>query len=271
MPIKRQLYRIQPLARLIRSVLNQAVPDTMTVVTVAAGGLKGSKLYLNLQEEKDYWLGTYEPELQNAIEDFVKPGMVAYDVGANIGYISLLLARKVGLNGCVYSFEALPSNIDRLRTNVELNQLSGRIQLFQTAVIESQRPVRFLVGPSDGMGKAEGSFGRKEYAYESSLEISGTSLDAFVYDSGNPPPQVIKMDIEGGEVLALPGMRRLLTETQPLLLMELHGREAAQAAWESLKQAYYHLRVMQKGYPEIGSFEELDWKTYLVAIPEGYQ
>jgi FkbM family methyltransferase len=268
--IKRQFYRIPPLARFMREALNQAAPEGMTIVTIAAGGLQGGRLILNLKEEKDYWLGTYEFELQKAIEDFVKSGMVAYDVGANIGYISLQLARQVGLAGCVYSFEALPSNLDRLRTNIELNQLSDRIQVVPTAVIDSQRLVHFLVGPSGGMGKAKGSAGRKEYAYASSIEISGISLDAFVFDSGNPPPQVIKMDIEGGEVLALPGMRRLLVEARPLLLMELHGQEAALAAWQAFKQANYRVTVMEEGYPEINSLEGLDWKAYLVALPEDW-
>jgi len=77
-------------------------------VQVAAGGLQGLRLSLDMQTEKDYWLGTYEPELQAAVADLVKPGMQVYDVGANIGYVSLLLARRVGAAGHVYAFEALP-------------------------------------------------------------------------------------------------------------------------------------------------------------------
>ena len=69
-----------------------------------------------------------------------------------------------------------------------------------------------------------GSAGRDD-RYESEVNVLGISLDEFVYGQGNPPPQVVKMDIEGGEVLALPGMRRVLTEARPLMLMELHGPE----------------------------------------------
>ncbi len=99
--------------------------------------------------------------------------------------------------------------------------------------------MRFLVHASGGMGKAAGSAGREDQ-YQSEISVPGISLDEFVYGQGNPPPQVVKMDIEGGEVLALPGMRRVLAEARPLMLMELHGPESSRAAWETLTAAGYH-------------------------------
>lgn len=265
MPIKRGLYQFRPLAGLLRSALNRAAPHGFSPVMVAAGGLQGLKLSLDLQEEKDYWLGTYEPDLQAAVADLVQPGMVVYDVGANIGYISLLLARRVGAAGHVYAFEALPANLKRLHLNLELSGLSDRVTVVAAAVVEKKRLVRFLVGPSSGMGKAAGSAGRQDVIYSQTLELNGLSLDDFVYADGNPPPQVVKMDIEGGEVLALPGMSRLLVEAHPLILLELHGPEAARLVWDMLYAAGYRLCQMAPGYPQIPSLEVLDWKAYLVA------
>ena len=77
------------------------------------------------------------------------------------------------------------------------------------------------------------------------------------------------MDIEGGEVLALPGMKRILAEHHPLMLLELHGPESEQAAWETLTAAGYTLRAMQAGYPPIRTPQELGWKAYLIARYEG--
>ena len=74
MLIKRGVYRFGLLADLIRGALNRAAPKGVKPVVVAAGGLEGMKLALDLQSEKDYWLGTYEPELQEAIADLVRPG-----------------------------------------------------------------------------------------------------------------------------------------------------------------------------------------------------
>jgi FkbM family methyltransferase len=264
--IKGAIYRCKPLANLVRRELNRAAPEGLTKVTIAAGGLAGLSMILNLQSEKDYWLGTYEPELQESIEKLVKPGMVVFDVGANLGYVSLLLARKVGESGKVFAFEALPSNIDRLRKNLEVSGFSKIVEVVPAAVVDSERPVRFLVGPSGGMGKAEGSAGRQDVLYVQADEVVGLSLDAFVFRMGNPVPQVVKMDIEGGEVLALPGMRRLLNEARPLLLMELHGPEAARTAWKELIGASYRICHMQEDFPEITSLETLKWKAYVVGF-----
>ena len=116
------------------------------------------------------------------------------------------------------------------------------------------------------MGKAEGSAGRSDRHHEA-IEVPGISLDDFIYRDGHPAPQVIKMDIEGGEVLALKGMARILDEARPLILLELHGPEAARIAWETLSIAGYSLHRMERGFPLVASLEALDWKAYLVAKP----
>jgi FkbM family methyltransferase len=267
MPVKRSLYRITPLARMIREGLNLAAPQGLTTIEVAGGALAGRRLSLNLQEEKDYWLGTYEPDLQQAITELVKPGMVAYDVGANIGYITLLLAQAVGEAGQVISFEPLPANVERLLANLALNNLEKHVQVEAAAVVDHSRKVEFLVGPSGGMGKARGSTGRQNVPYSQALEVPGLSLDEFIYQLDHPEPQIIKMDIEGGEILALPGMARLLIEAKPLILLELHGVEAAQFCWEALVRAGYQIGRMAPGFPAVSGWESLNWKSYLVAFP----
>lgn len=266
-PLKRALYRVRPLANFLRGWLNRNAPVGLTEVTVAAGGLEGARLLLDLQDEKDFWLGSYEPELQAALADLVEPGAVAYDVGANIGYITLLLAQRVGAEGRVFAFEALPANVERLQANLSLNCPQAAVEVVPQAVVEASRPVRFLVGPSVGMGKVDGSAGRSKIQYQGAIEVEGISLDEFVYRQGRPAPQVVKMDIEGGEVLALPGMRRVLKEARPILFLELHGPEAAHAAWESLAEAGYRVCRMEPGYPEVAGREAVDWKAYLVGLP----
>lgn len=268
MPVKRAVYRFPSLAQAIRRGINQAVPDEQTKVYIAGGGLRGLVMYLDLKTEKDYWLGTYEPELQRAVKHLVEPGMVVYDVGANIGYISLLFARTVAEKGRVFAFEALPSNVERLQLNMAANNFQGRVIVVAFAVVDEVGPVNFLIGPSSGMGKAEGSAGRTKLNYSYSISVPGISLDEFVYQEGNPVPQVIKIDIEGGEVLALPGMIRLLSEARPLLLLELHGPEAATVAWDVLISRDYRIYRMKPSYPEVQGFEELDWKSYLIAKPK---
>jgi len=261
-PVKRGFYKLKPLARVIRGTLNIAAPVGLSEAKVAAGGLAGVPLMLDLQTEKDYWLGTYEPELQEIIRRLVQPGMVVYDVGANIGYVSLLFARAVGEKGQVYAFEALPGNVERIRANLALNPWA-RVTPVGMAVVDAARPVEFLTHASGAMGKAAGSAGRQDQSYGEHVQVAGTSLDEFIYTQGGPLPQVVKIDIEGGEVLALPGMRRLLREGRPLVLLELHGPESARAAWDELNVAHFRLFQMENG-EAIHSLDELGWKAYVV-------
>ena len=268
LPLKQGLYRFPPLARLIRNSINVSVSDGLSEVEIAAGDLKGYRVLLNLKAEKSRWLGTYEPELADAVREFVLPGMTVYDVGANIGYVSLLLAHATRSNGQVFAFEALPANVERIRCNIALNHLEDRITLVSQAVADKGGELTFYVHESVGMGKVAGSAGRREEHYQAEITVKTLSLDEFAYQDGNSAPDVVKMDIEGGEVLALPGMQRILREYHPLLLLELHGPESEKVAWETLTEAGYSLHAMESGYPRIETPEKLGWKAYVVARKE---
>lgn len=265
LPLKRALYHSGPLARFLRKMLNRAAPAGQAPTRIAGGDLAGMSMLLDLQQEKDYWLGTYEPDLQAAIRRFAKPGMVVYDIGANIGYVSLLFARAVGPSGSVYAFEALPANLARLQQNSHLNPGMAAIHALHGAVSNTSQPVRFLVHASTSMGKALGSSGRTDEAYRGEITVPGIVVDDFICKQDNPAPQVIKMDIEGGETLAIQGMRRLLSELHPLMLVELHGNQAARAVCQTLWEAGYRISHLRPGYPVVGSLEELEWKSYILA------
>jgi len=265
--VKQALYRFPPLARFIRGSINAAVDEGLSQITVAAGDLKGYQVMLNLKTEKSRWLGTYEPDLQAAMREFLQPGMIVYDVGANIGYITLLMAHHVGAQGQVFAFEALPENVERTQKNIGLNNLTN-VTVVSAAVIDRTEPVTFYVHASVGMGKATGSAGRRKEQYKEEIEVPGISLDEFVFQQGNPAPAAVKMDIEGGEVLALPGMKRILQEFHPVMLLELHGPESEKIAWEILRMNGYTLRGMETGYPIISTPDQLGWKAYLIAVKE---
>lgn len=264
-PLKRGLYRLGPMSRGLRAALNRSAPSGLTETKVAAGLLAGARLLLDMQNEKDYWLGTYEMELQQAMRDWVRPGMVAFDLGANAGYLSLMLAKQVGAAGKVFAFEPLPANHERMRANLALNSQS-RVVLVPKAVADKSGGQVFHVHASDDMGKLHGSAGR-ETIYANSIQVETISLDDFVYARNNPVPDVIKMDIEGGEVLVLIGMKRLLAEARPLLFIETHGPEAAQMVWAALQKASYKVHWLRKGYPEINNASSFDWKNYILGKP----
>jgi FkbM family methyltransferase len=264
--IKKGFYKWPFLARFLRSTLNAAVPDGLTETTIAAGPAQGLKMLLDLKSEKDYWLGTYETDLQAAGAKFISPGCIVYDIGANIGYISLLSAQLSGLKGKTFSFEALPANVERLKANVSINKLNSQIMVTHAAVIDNDQPVTFLIHASGAMGKAQGSAGRDEN-YSGQVTVPGIAIDSFVYDQNHPEPDLVKLDIEGGEGCALIGMKRLLSDKSPVFLIELHGEKAARQVWDYLLQFDYKIYKMTPDYPQITHMNDLDWKAYIIALP----
>jgi FkbM family methyltransferase len=265
-PIKKFFYKWPFLARMIRRSLNAAAPEGLSETTIAAGPARGLKMLLDLQLEKDYWLGTYETDLQAAAAKLIQPGSVVYDIGANIGYISLLSAQLSGLTGKTFSFEALPANVERLMTNISINGLGSRVTVIHAAVIDTDQRVTFLTHPSGAMGKALGSAGRDEQ-YNGRITVPGLAVDTFIYDQNHPEPDLVKMDIEGGEGSALAGMQRLLSEKKPIFLIELHGEQAAHQVWDCLLQYDYMVFEMTHSYSLISHVDDLDWKAYIIAVP----
>jgi FkbM family methyltransferase len=262
------LYKNPSISKAIRQGLNQAAPEGLNETTIAAGNLAGMRMFLDLKAEKDYWLGTYEPQLQAAIQKLVLPGQIAYDIGANIGFMTLLFAKCVESTGHVYAFEALPANLQRLRDNIAINAVGDRVTIISAAVNDRSSSTKFYIGPSPGTGKLVKSAGRSTITYRESIEVEGISIDDFIYQAGNPAPDILKIDIEGGEVLALPGMSRMLHEKHPVVMIELHGQEAAQVGWDLLKKENYRICHMAADFPPILALQEIDWKSYWVAFPD---
>ena len=264
--MKARLYRSPKIASKIRSTLNSASPIGLTEMEIAGGILQGYHILLDMQSEKDYWLGTYESDLQAAFQKYCKPGMVVYDIGANIGYISLMAAKMVGKDGRVIAFEPLPANCERFRKNAALNELQSIISLQQAAVIDHRGKITFMVHRSGAMGKAQGSLGRDE-EYMDRIEVDAIGLDDFIFHDLNPQPDLIKMDIEGGETLAVDGMQRTLHEVRPTILIEIHSHAALEKVWHAFHSADYQIYRMQKGFPPIRDIKDMGEKTYAIAIP----
>jgi len=258
------IYRCSFLSHCIRRLLNFYAPSGLTEVSFKSGVLRGLRLKLDLKSEKSYWLGTYETKVIQAIHDFVKPGMIVYDIGADIGYISLVFSQAVGKQGRVYAFEPLPDNVKRIRTHIALNSLQEIVTVLPYAVSDSTGRKPFLVHELHAMGKLSGSSGRNT-TYSEQIEVNTLCLDDFVFKDGNPAPDLFKIDIEGGGVTAIPGMSNIIKNIHPIILMELHGPEEAQITWDLLRQCNYKIYRMKKDYPEIPTSDSLDWKEYIVA------
>jgi FkbM family methyltransferase len=205
-----------------------------------------------------YALGTTEPLVQACLADMLKPGFVFYDVGANVGFFSVLGARQVTPSGSVYSFEPFLENVRVLRRNIELNGF-GNVEVRPIAVGEKTGSGYLSPGKEKTQGRVsadDGGVGLKRVAVEV------TTVDEEVHAGRIAPPDVVKIDIEGGEVAAIRGMLATLKEHRPLLICELHGTNKAVA--ELLRSVDYRLSALEVDEP----VEEAPWWVHVVATPE---
>lgn len=239
---------------------------------IASGLGRGLRLRVLPETPKTYWLGTHEPQMQAALRAHVREGMTVYDCGANVGYFSVMLARLVGDEGRVYAFEPSPASLESLRAARELNGLEN-LRVVPEGVWHRRATLGFLRGGagrslvSDHVAGVFGeSVGGAEDSPESFVEIAVNSLDDFVYEEGNPPPDFIKLDVEGAEGHALRGARRLLSERRPGLLLEIHG-EPGREVWSLLKELDYTATNIATGEVPRTADEFAIWIRQYLALP----
>lgn len=192
----------RPLGRIARLPLRLVPRDA--VVPVLGGELRGCRWIVGSELHR-CWLGWFELCKQRAVARLLRPGAVFYDVGANVGFYSLLAAKK----GCrVFAFEPSPRNILMLKQHIALNHLN--IEAIEAAVADRDGNAVFDAGPNSSMGALRDSGG---------LQVKVVSLDSLEL----PPPDFVKIDIEGGEYSALMGATRVIKENKPTIFLATHG------------------------------------------------
>jgi FkbM family methyltransferase len=220
-------------------------------VQVQSGFAQGLWMRLRIPEEAGFWRGEHEPGVQNAISAMVRPGDVVYDVGAHLGSLALGATRLVGASGCVVAFDGDPQNVERLRENSQRNHLC--VEAVHAAVwshpAEGGIPFRRgSIGMSHGGVEADGH--RPVLGNGQLISVPVTTLDDFVAEGGLPP-QLIKIDVEGGEYEVLRGAANLFLNQRPFIIVEIHHQAAAEQIRGWLEQVRYsgEWRVPAEKFP----------------------
>jgi FkbM family methyltransferase len=230
------------LGRVLRLPL-RLVPPLMPL-RILTGPLAGRK-WLSTAAPHGCWIGTYERELQQLLVRTLRPGQVMWDVGANVGFFTLLAATRVGRQGCVVAIEPLARNLELLRQHLELNRIAN-VTIVANAVADVAGTDRFGTGRSPSMGHL-GALG--------GVEVSVTTVDELL-TSGLPAPHVIKMDIEGAESRAIAGAARTLRQHRPLLVLSTHGWAQHEACARALQELGYSLTLRRDGSAD-GQYESI--------------
>lgn len=169
--------------------------------------------------ERLMWAGAYERELVDLFKLVLKPGMTVLDVGANIGYFSVLAAGLVGESGQVHSFEPAPTCFARLKRNLAAFPWASA-----SAVAVGDAPGTACFHFSDKANETGwGSLLSEGDACTRETTVPVVRLDDWAREQGIGRVDFIKMDIEGAEFRALQGATELLSRYRPVVVAELNS------------------------------------------------
>ncbi len=202
-----------------------------TKMPILQGKLRGKKWIVG-SGNHGYWLGSYEYEKRVIFENLVKEGNIVFDIGANVGFYTLLASVLVGLEGKVFAFEPVPKNLFYLKEHLRINHITN-VTVIEAAVSDSRGTALFDKGPSSSMG---------HISPNGVLKVKTVSLDELISQEKIPAPHYMKIDVEGAEMLVLSGAKSILANVHPTLFLATHGRTVHQQCCEFLKSLDYHLR-----------------------------
>lgn len=169
----------------------------------------------------------YEPDVTQIMLRTIKPGDFVLDIGANIGFFTILMAKLVGPAGRVWAFECNPAVVEKLRANIVKNKLEN-VSVYEQPLWSKNEPVQFWVNRDSSGGSALWDPGRcaeniKSRAEPHVMTKQGVTLDSLMKNQERAP-SLIKIDIEGAEPAVMHGAQALLERTDypTMIISELN-------------------------------------------------
>jgi FkbM family methyltransferase len=202
----------------------------------------------------DYASGANELPVQAVLARQLKAGDVVYDVGANVGFLSVIAARLVGPQGAVFAFEPLPDNAAMVRRNADANGFRN-VQVIEVALADHSGTGDLALASYSG-GSAL-AYAATPPDRAGTLQVELRSIDDLVEREGFKPPSLVKIDVEGAELGVLEGMERTAARHRPVILYEIDDAEPGplqrkHAACERWLVAHgYRVEVLPDSYPGI--------------------
>jgi FkbM family methyltransferase len=221
-------------AKAIRLPL-RALPPGM-VVPILSGRLQGRKWIVGAGVHS-FWIGSYELNKQRAFAELVHSGETVFDLGANVGFYTLMASELTGPSGHVYAFEPVARNLRYLRRHLSLNAVTN-VTVIEAAVSDVRGLRRFQIHESTAMGHLND---------RGQTEVRTFTLDQLVFGNIVKVPNSIKIDVEGAELSVFQGARELLARHRPALLFATHSCELRSQCLRFLRAHGYTVRPIETG------------------------
>jgi FkbM family methyltransferase len=162
--------------------------------------------------------GMWEAQESAFLDNNLKPGDVFVDVGAHVGYYTLLAAKLVGESGKVVAVEPNPPTIVRLEKDIALNPFKN-IVVQKVACTDKETTLKFFQAPVENTG--ESSMNKSNAKQGAEISVRGVPLDKIIQDLGIKRVDLVKIDVEGGEMSVLGGMTHIIATYHPKFAIEL--------------------------------------------------
>jgi len=204
----------------------------------------------------NYIDGRNELCVQEVITQHLSRGDVFYDVGANVGFFSLMAARLVGVAGIVYAFEPVPANVTVLTANVFLNHFEN-IMVVPKAVAIANSRAHLIITQHPGGAKLTTVDTPLNSRIKRVIPVDVISLDEWLQESSARPPTLVKIDVEGAEFQVIQGMQQIIRRFRPKIVYEIdHPREDSLQEIKIqldvfFQRSGYRVSPLEDAYPHI--------------------
>jgi FkbM family methyltransferase len=228
-----------PIAALMRAIADRTMTSDEVVAVIRSGHGRGIKLVLDPASEKYYWAGKHDVPVQDVMVRILHPGVTFWDVGAHVGFFSILGARIVGPSGHVHAFEPMPYNRRRLDQAVQLNALKN-VDIYPFALSDVNGSAPLYGHRASAMWTLVADRGDSE-----GIDVACRTINSLASDLGDP--DVVKIDVEGAELEVLRGGLETIFRSSATLVVEF----ADPAKVESARRLLSSYRFEQ--------LSDLDW------------
>nr|WP_319374731.1 FkbM family methyltransferase [uncultured Methanobacterium sp.] len=233
-------FDIIPFKPQIGKLLKIILPDSL-VVRIPQGILKNKKWIVG-SSNLECALGSFEFEKQVLFEKTINESDIIYDIGANVGFYTLLSSVIVGNTGKVIAFEPVPRNINYLKKHLKINNCHN-VEVMELAVSNKEGISNFKV--------EKDSFSAGKLSDSGNLTIKTIALDDLLLEKKISPPDVLKIDVEGSEMLVFEGAKNLITEYAPKIFLATHNKSVHEECINFLWENNYHINFINNSKNEI--------------------